>query len=151
MKSKKYSYLLVGLLALPLAFGALDAQARRDRGGHGHGDYMFKKLDLTKEQKEKLADLRKNQKGDIKETVKKMRSLREKAKTAFEGTASDSELKAIHQEMKTLRSEIEDQRFQRILAIRSILTPEQRKKFHDGHQRGMMGHSMDDEGEGDLE
>jgi periplasmic protein CpxP/Spy len=83
------------------------------------------------------------------------RTAREKLSTLMTGNASDGELRQQHEQMQRLMQQLSARRFDTMLKVRSILTPEQRaksaemKKQHQGRRhgdqdqaRGMMPNEM---------
>ena len=125
-------YLGITILTLLLAFEA-NAFGANKRGRHGERGKgmakMLKQLDLTDEQKVKLKDHRESNKDNKKELRSKIKASKEKMKNAFKSNASDSELRNIHNEIKNLKSEMADARFEKMLFIRGVLTKEQRAKL----------------------
>ncbi len=117
--------ILLGVFALTLTMAV---QAQAERGHRGMGKIM-KQLDLSKEQKQQLQSLKENHKSSMQSLRDKKKALKNKLETAFSSQASDGELKAIHQELLNAKNEIGSKRFDKVLAIRAILTPEQRQKF----------------------
>ena len=101
------------------------------RGGKGHGGMkkILKQLELTKEQQEKLKTHREKNKDHNKNLRTKMQDARQKMKIAFTSNSSDGELRSLHSEIKALKNQKADARFEKMLFIRSILTAEQRVKF----------------------
>lgn len=126
------------LFTLPLLFAIIAlffAQAEAGKHGrHGKGHRMMKHLealDLSEDQKTKLGEIREHSKEKKQVIKKKVRAAREQLQKAFFEDRSESELKSLREVVKSARSEMGDHRFEKILAIRKILTPEQRKKFHE--------------------
>lgn len=125
--------LLLGVFLNPIASMA------REGKDHGGMKEIMKQLDLTDEQKEKLKSLReenkkmeKGDKGEIKELWKQMEE-------KFGTSASESELRTLHDKMKSLRTQKADNRFNRLMKIRNILTVEQRKKFQELRKKDHRG------------
>ncbi len=56
------------------------------------------------------------------------------------GNASDDQLRQQHQEMQALRQQVETRRFETMLQIRKVLTPEQRAKAAQLMQEHRGGH-----------
>lgn len=122
--NKLLTFFLVGLLFS--TFSISDTYAKRG-GGKGMGK-ILKQLDLSDEQKEKLKAHRETNQGN-KELRKQVKELREKMKASFDSNASDTELRRVHSELKSIRSQIADKRFEKMLFIRSILTTDQWRKL----------------------
>jgi Spy/CpxP family protein refolding chaperone len=92
---------------------------------------IFKQLELTKEQKVQLKTMRKNSKGQMKSLRTEKKKVRKELKQAMRSNTPDTKLRSLHNEITRLQNKIKDQRFEKMLAIRKILTPEQREKFFD--------------------
>ena len=118
----------------------------------------FQKLDLSDEQKNSLKELRSGDKETHKALREKAKAARKKMAEAFKNDASESILRSSYSDLKSIRSQLADSRFEKKLAIRKILTTEQRKKFnkmqgkmhvkgrkgHRGHKSGRMHEEEDD-------
>lgn len=138
MRSRFLNWSIAALLMTTTAL-PMSAEAR-GRGGEGRGPSaerrLFRQLDLTEEQRTKLAELRKEKSAKMESLRKQMKAAHEKMKAALEADSSDEALKKAHQEVRDVRAQLEDMRFESMLAIRKVLTPEQRKKFADLKQKG---------------
>lgn len=110
-----------------------DGQMRHKFGGmngrQGPGIGMFiRSLDLSEEQLAKIQELQKAHQ-------EKMKAKREEV---FQGAkpmdlfanpdATDAELRKLHQQRQSMRTEMDNERFEMMLSIRKILTDEQKKK-----------------------
>ena len=153
------------LTAFALAF-MIFSHAEARRGGHGFHRQIFKQLNLSDEQKNKLKEIRSGQKEHMKALRTNKRELREKFHEAIRSNKPEAELRKLHGELQAARNTFHTARFERLLSIRKILTPEQRIQFHElrrhhkrqrrGMRRGMQ-HGMrppqtedDDEEMGDF-
>jgi Spy/CpxP family protein refolding chaperone len=126
---KNFMVLITILLGLSVISQPLMAKP-----GKGHFKKMMKKLELTAEQKEKMKVLRKNN-PDMKAKRAEMREVRKKFKEALSSDASKGELTKLHNELQSKKTEIAKIRFEKMLSIREILTPEQRKIFQEMRQK----------------
>ncbi len=111
-------------------FSSDPALARRE----GKGMPMAEELDLTKEQKSQLKEMREKNREQHRARREAMDAAREEMEQALKSDASDKQLREKFEKLEKLQSEFAKERFDHILAIRAILTPEQRAKF-----RGMGG------------
>jgi len=144
---KNYKMMFV-LATLPFLAFSFDAEAR-GRGGkmnrEGGPAEMMKELNLSAEQREKLVEIRKANRAKMETLRDKMNDFHKKMEEALQSNASADEARKLHKEYRPLRQEMEDQRFEQILKVREILTPDQRKKFRQGMKarsgkgRGMGG------------
>lgn len=115
------------LLALGLSQPAL---ARGPGGGRGGmWKAALEKLGLSAEQKDKIKAIRKSRESANKETREALKEARKSMEEAVKGDASKSDLLAKFESLQTLRNKMGRQRFDMILEVREVLTPEQRKNF----------------------
>lgn len=90
------------------------------------------RIDATDEQRAKLTAL-------FKDTMQETRPLREQLRRKLldvsslmaSSSATDDQIKAEVQSSRALRQQLMDKRIDTVLAVRKILTPEQRQKIHN--------------------
>ena len=128
MKTLMLCVLSCGLIGFGMTEGAQAGGKGKDRA-HEHQE-ILKRLNLTKEQKEKLEKIRSSAQTQMKALREKKRATRKKMKDAFSTETSKDELKKIHGEMQAIKAQLSSARFERMMAIREILNPDQRKEFH---------------------
>ncbi len=109
-----------------------ERRGKRRRGRRG--DHSMKHLNLTEEQREKIKTIRQSHREKIKAARERMKNARTAFKEAMKNGASNSALNSKHEEKLSSRSDFARARFAKVLAVRAVLTPEQRKKF-----KGMRG------------
>jgi Spy/CpxP family protein refolding chaperone len=129
MKRKTASIVTMGLAPL---LGSTVVQANQHEGGGGFGRGGLRalgQLGLTVEQKSKLAELRKSQKANFGALREKSKVARREFQAKLQSDASDEDLRTAHASLQSVMKELGEARFERVLAIRKILTPEQRTKF----------------------
>ncbi|MES2965616.1 MAG: Spy/CpxP family protein refolding chaperone [Bdellovibrionota bacterium] len=137
--------LVFGVFALTLS-----ASVGHAKGGHGGGGgfkHMMKDLNLTDEQKEKAKKIHGDH-SDVKAKRDAMKKAHDDLETAIKGTASADEVRAKFAALQKVQDEFEKARFDKIVAIREILTPEQRSKMKSPrgmHKGGRHGGEGDDE------
>jgi Spy/CpxP family protein refolding chaperone len=157
------------LLAVP-AFASGPGEGRGSGGCQGNGpgcdrdyyrDKIFKKLNMTDEQKTKIEALR-----DA--NYKVTRPLREKMfdksvelrRLWLQANPDKDKITAAQKEIRTLRDSLEDKRTALRLEIRKILTPEQNEKLANsrwergpgfGPRGGMRGHTEHGQGMGNCQ
>ena len=125
---KIISILILLIFTSPLCFA---------KGGEhkGHLKKIFKQLDLSKEQKQSLKKLREEKSADMKGLRQQKKALRDSMSEAMMSDASDDQLRSLHKEvhskMANIQSQIKTNRFEKILKIRSVLSPAQRKTFFE--------------------
>ncbi|HEX7416105.1 MAG TPA: Spy/CpxP family protein refolding chaperone [Smithellaceae bacterium] len=151
------------LLTLP-AFAACtgDCQGNCPGGDPGyHRDKIFKKLNLSDEQKTKVEAL-------ISENQKAVRPLREKMfdksvelrRLWLQANPDKDKITAVQKELRTLRDKKEDRATALRFEIRKVLTPEQNEKLANsrwdrgpgfGPRGGMRGHEEHGSGMGNCQ
>ncbi len=147
------SWLLCGLLMT-----ASGAYAVRDNGEGpertGKMEARMKKIErqlgLTPDQEKQLEENRKSHREETKKLFEEMKDKREALRNELEKPDFSVErVKAIHGELKEIQNKVADQRLDRILQVRQILTPEQFKRLHEltekewekgGRKHGWGGH-----------
>jgi periplasmic protein CpxP/Spy len=101
-------------------------------GGRGYGskqrkDFM-KDLNLSSEQQTKIKAIRDQNKQDTQGLREQLKTLHQQMKS-LGVNSTDDQLRQQHEQVKNLRQQLEDKRFEEMLAIRKVLTPEQRAKL----------------------
>jgi Spy/CpxP family protein refolding chaperone len=100
-------------------------------------------LDLTDEQKAKMEDLRLEQYKAMKPLRNEMNELRAKKQTLM--SADEVDVKAVHKiidEQTALSNQMQKLQLEHRLAVRSILTEQQRMKMDQAGGFGRMGHGQ---------
>lgn len=119
--------LLIGFMALGTAL-ADTGKDSTGKGGHERGQWL-QELNLSPEQQQQLEAIKEKYHEEMKKQKKAMKAARQSLQEALKGDASDESLRAQFNKLQAQRAEFAKLRFEKILAIRAILTPEQRKKF----------------------
>ena len=147
MNRRTLSLLAIAGLALPIIGGLtasqLSAQVGRGglllaegpgMGGGPHGDRaerLFETLDLSEEQATQIRTIREGDRDAMQALREAERTERETMHELMAGTATDAELRAQHEKLQTLDREVADLRFENMLAVRNVLTPEQRTEVSE--------------------
>jgi periplasmic protein CpxP/Spy len=122
-----------------------NAPKRGMRDKKGWGNQWQEQLNLSADQKAKIKTIHDQEKSSSQSLRQQIKAAAEKEQSLMAGTASDDQLRQQHREMQTLHQQMETQRFETMLKIRAVLTPEQRtkaaqfQKEHRGHHRGGPG------------
>jgi Spy/CpxP family protein refolding chaperone len=100
-----------------------------DKKGGGRGDFLKEKLGLTDEQSKKFDTVREAQEAEMEPLHEKMRTLSKKLEWQLSAKASDSEIKATLDELKSTHASAEssEKKFRDQMA--NILTPTQQAKI----------------------
>lgn len=127
------------------ATGDTSEPARGDRGKRGWGEKWQEQLNLNADQKAQIKQIRDQAKSDSQSLRQQMRAAFEKQQSLMAGNASDDQIRQQHREVQALRQQAAERRFDTMLKIRQVLTPEQRTKAaqlmkeHRGRRHGGRG------------
>jgi periplasmic protein CpxP/Spy len=94
----------------------------------GMGEQWGKELNLTTEQQAQIKTIRDQEKTASESLRQQMKTAREQLGTLMAGNASDAQLRQQHEQVRQLGQQLGDRRFDTMLKIRNVLTPEQRTK-----------------------
>lgn len=92
---------------------------------------MAEELSFTPEQRDKLKKIQEDFHKTLPAKRDAMETAREELQTALKGSASDDEIRKKFQALEAAQSDFAKSRFEKVLAIRGILTPDQRAKFKE--------------------
>jgi periplasmic protein CpxP/Spy len=90
---------------------------------------LVKELNLTPDQIRRLQQLRAASKGKNLARRQALQTAKQELSTLLQGNASADQIRQKRQQVQSLQREISDSNFENTLAIREILTPEQRVKL----------------------
>jgi periplasmic protein CpxP/Spy len=90
---------------------------------------LVQQLNLSRDQIHRLQQLRKNAQGQNKERRQALQVAKQELTQLIQGTGSSDQIRQKRQQVQSLQREIADTNFEQTLAIREILTPEQRIKL----------------------
>jgi periplasmic protein CpxP/Spy len=90
---------------------------------------LAKELNLSRDQIQQLQQLRKNSQGKTKERRQTLQAAKQELAQLIQGNASSDQIRQKRQQVQSLQREIADTNFEHTLAIREMLTPEQRVKL----------------------
>lgn len=102
---------------------------------------MVEELNLTEEQQKKIKAIQENQKDDFIAKKKAAHQARRALKDAMQGDATDDDLRKLYDASQKAKADFSKTRFEQVLSIRAVLTPEQKKKFKGfrRHRKGEKG------------
>lgn len=137
--------LVLGILCAVNSYAGdnYDKSPMRDRHGIDKAgkEELFKGLDLTTEQRDKLKAHREKTKGEMKAIHEQMREKKLALKTELDKQIIDkAKIADIATQLKTLSAQMVDQRINSILSLKEILTPEQFQKMHARMEEKMSKH-----------
>jgi periplasmic protein CpxP/Spy len=90
---------------------------------------LVKELNLSPDQIRRLQQLRTASKGKNRERRQALQIAKQELSTLLQGNASADQIRQKRQQVQSLQRELSDSNFENTLAIREILTPEQRVKL----------------------
>ncbi len=90
---------------------------------------LVRELNLSSDQIQRLQQLRKNSQGKNKERRQALQAAKQELAQLLQGNGSSDQIRQKRQQVQNLQREIADTNFENTLAIREILTPEQRAKL----------------------
>ncbi len=101
------------------------------------GEKMFQQLNLTADQQAQIKSIREQSKTSSQGLRQQFKTAREQLKTLLASNdSSDNAIRQAHQQVQTLGQQMGNQRFESMLKIRSVLTPEQRIKLAELRKQG---------------
>jgi Spy/CpxP family protein refolding chaperone len=101
------------------------------RGGF-FGEMDFSLLNLTDEQKEKIEQIRTENRPKMRDVHRRLgESFKQMSDLMFDGTSTEAQIRKKGDEVRLIHKEVDDLQLNDFLAIRAILTPEQRTKLKD--------------------
>lgn len=102
------------------------------RMGRGEGmSKMLEQLNLTPEQSEQIETIKTESRDQNDALHQDMETIREEMRSLLASDASVEQLRQQHQRMQELHQKLSDNRFETMLQIREVLTPEQRSQMAD--------------------
>jgi Spy/CpxP family protein refolding chaperone len=91
----------------------------------------LKELNLSPEQIQKIRQIRGQYQGRLTQQRQAVQQAQQELKELMTGNASTEQIRQKFDQVQRLRQELADTRMDSMLAIRKILTPEQRQKLAD--------------------
>jgi periplasmic protein CpxP/Spy len=113
-------------IAVAQANPPVNSESKIPAGGVGK---LVKQLNLTPEQIRRLQQLRTASRGKNKERRQALRTAKQELSALLQGNATSDQIRQKRQQVQSLQRELSDSSFENTLAIREILTPEQRVKL----------------------
>jgi Spy/CpxP family protein refolding chaperone len=89
----------------------------------------LEEIDLTDEQIDQIRALRADQRDEMQALHEELWTARETMHDLMSGDATEAELRAQHEQIQILHRAVADKRFENMLAVRQIMTPEQRAEL----------------------
>lgn len=99
------------------------------RAAEGQPVRWINDLGLDEKQKEKIRSLWRQNRGDVKQRREQLNSLREELRAMIAGTGPADKAMELHRKIQSLQTELNTIDMISMLAIRDLLSPQQREKF----------------------
>lgn len=111
-------------------------QPRRNRDRDGWMD----KLNLSAEQRQQIQSIRDRNKDQFQQRQQALRQQMQELRDLMAGNGSTDQIRQKHQQIQSARQELDNLRFENMLAIRDVLTVDQRRQMAEMMQqkRGKM-------------
>ena len=94
----------------------------------------FQDLNLTSEQTQQMQAIRDRYQDQISQRKQGVRQAQQELLDLMAGTASESQIREKYRQVETLKQQVSDIKFDSRLAMREVLTPEQRRQFAEQRQ-----------------
>jgi Spy/CpxP family protein refolding chaperone len=128
--------MLCSFLSLPMiVLGTAMLPAPALAGGERYIK-MADELKFTAEQREKLKKIQDEFHKTLPEKRKAMEAAREELQKALRGSGTADEVRKKFDELERRQTDFARSRFEKILSVRALLSPEQREKFNAYDDRG---------------
>lgn len=95
---------------------------------------LIQELNLTPDQTQRLQAIQDQYQDQISQRKQAARQARQELVDLMAGTASESQVREKYRQVEALKQQAEDTRFDSLLAMREVLTPEQRRQFAERMQ-----------------
>ena len=99
------------------------------RGGYGGMKQVLEQLNLTPEQSQQIEAIHERFHSDNETLYQEMRTNHQQLRSLLASDASEEQLRQQHQNIQGLRQQLGNNRFETMLQVREILTPEQRTQM----------------------
>ncbi|PZO39997.1 MAG: hypothetical protein DCF19_12455 [Pseudanabaena frigida] len=96
---------------------------------------VLKQLNLTPEQLQKLKAVRDRDQTSLRDLAQQSRQANKELRDLLAGTESSDVIRTKHTQVLNLQQELQKQHFERMLAMREILTPQQRSQLNEMMQK----------------
>ena len=119
----------------------IDSLAERGNNVDMPSGRVLKQLNLSPEQLQKLKTIRDRQITQIRDLGQQSRQANKELRDLLAGTESSDVIRSKHTQVLNLQQELRKQHFERMLAMREILTPQQRSQLNEIMQKHRPNHN----------
>lgn len=144
MSLRRVSVLTVLMLSIGSAFAfahpnspitqAIAQNTEEQRRPGRDKSQLFQDLNLTPEQNQQIETIQNQNREQISQRKQALRQARQELVELMAGTASESQIREKYSQVAALQQQVSDLRFDSMLAMREVLTPEQRRQFAEQKQ-----------------
>jgi periplasmic protein CpxP/Spy len=107
-----------------------DAIAQQQGGKPQKGqDNLFQQLNLTADQKAKIESIRAQSKDQSTNQRKAFQQAQQELRTLMASNADPNQIRDKHNQVMAMKQQLDNSQFENMLAIRNVLTPEQRTQL----------------------
>jgi len=93
---------------------------------HSRWQQWLQSLDLSDQQMARIREIYQQSRGETSSLRQQLREERERMYSLLTSDVGSDQILQIHQQVQSLQQELENQRFEAMLEVREVLTPEQR-------------------------
>ncbi|AFY70875.1 protein of unknown function Spy-related protein [Thalassoporum mexicanum PCC 7367] len=93
------------------------------------GGRLLEELDLSDAQKQEIKEIHDRGRSQSQSLREQLRQEQEELKNLMTGTASESAIRSQFNQVKSLRTQLADIRFDHMMEVRAVMTPAQRQEF----------------------
>lgn len=97
---------------------------------HRQKQKLIEELDLTPEQEQQLQAIHRQYKGEIEQQLRELQQAKQELGKLMAGTAPVREVRLKYGEVEGLQQQLGELRFESTLAMREVMTTEQRSRFN---------------------
>ncbi|WP_017306635.1 Spy/CpxP family protein refolding chaperone [Spirulina subsalsa] len=110
-----------------------------ERKGEGGHERLMETLNLDENQRQQMQAIHERTRAQMSQNWEALQAAHQRMRELMaSSSASEQELRAQHNELQRLQQEMGNLRFQSMLEMRNILTPEQRSQMNQMHQQRRM-------------
>ena len=96
---------------------------------HGEKDNLFDKLNLSPEQKAKIESIRAQSKNQLTNQLEAFKQAQQELRTLMASNADSNQIRDKHNQLMAMKQQLESVQFESRLAMREVLTPQQRAQL----------------------
>ncbi len=105
------------------------AEIVAQKGPGRGGDRWLQQLNLSQDQMQQIQAIRDRYKGQMEQRGQALRQAQQELGNLMAGTASSNDIRDKHRQVEQLRQQLAQMRFESMLEIRDVLSPDQRRQL----------------------